>query len=522
MILTLLLLVSPLPSLAAVQDVDLCFEIETEFTDPGGDWWPDNAPRPARGMYFTTKKSGGSPKWYKLDDDGCLTVSLETSTFTLVSAWSRAWVNGINLYSYTEDAETTDRGDLVLEDAGFFLPAHVTSRTFTVPWHQTFGNLAVGMWAAWRSDYGLGSYSDRGCCLSGERAGCEHADGTCDYTGWLCDASVPYQAWEDDNPMELVFVNQTWVGGECCGSMWPGRCVTGDGDPGRCYGGYYNYQADPTLFFPFVRINHAWRFQIAHELGHVIVAKRMGKPTARNGTAPLEGCMGSWFWDASLGALVEADKDDLPGRKSEITREYHSMAAREGWASFFSSYLWNEKEDDCVFNTQIFHDFDLDADMDNNYGASWYYGDQSNEDGSYDCYGAGVDCIGQPDTSDPLSGDIVGIDWLKEVDDAGLCGDGTSYVTRYDRFGTQLDWHHYFWHMYAVQDVSIEDLAALYVDACPTNWLQYDRDDPNGDTSDITWEAFPTHRFMQSAIQHGLLLKHNLEKVHGLSHTDPD
>ena len=75
---------------------------------------------------------------------------------------------------------------------------------------------------------------------------------------------------------------------------------------------------------------------------------------------------------------------------------------------------------------------------------------------------------------------------------------------------------------YAVQDVDIEDLVDLYVDACPSNWMELDRDEALGDTGDFTWETSPPQRILLSALHHGISLKHAAESVHGLVHTDPD
>jgi hypothetical protein len=107
----------------------------------------------------------------------------------------------------------------------------------------------------------------------------------------------------------------------------------------------------------------------------------------------------------------------------------------------------------------------------------------------------------------PLGGIGKGQDWLEQVvlgadapnGDSGLACRGT-LANR----GTEYDWARFFWDMTLPSrgDVDPEDLADLYVDMCPTNWVY--AGDPDTGQPPLPW---PIDRLEQSAIHQGATME---------------
>jgi hypothetical protein len=229
---------------------------------------------------------------------------------------------------------------------------------------------------------------------------------------------------------------------------------------------------------------------------------RMGDRTDTSGGAPLYGCNGCYKDDLSL-----CDTGGN-GDKGLNTREYQSLAAREGWADFYAAFLWNQREADCSINTHVVHDLDLDGDIDDNWNAgdTGDYNEDDSYDGSIDCEGFGVPDVPGLQREDPLDDDIDEWDWLEDVNDAELCGPATlAHV------GTKYDWLRYFWDMYTDEGIDVEELGDLYVDACPTNW---ERAQAVGTTTN----EWPIERFELSAIHHGIGAAHHAQDRNGQDH----
>jgi hypothetical protein len=530
---TLFALLLALSSTPAHSSAHICAAFHTTFVDPGGEVWPDNDDYPLRGVFFDTHQSGGGWVSHQFNESGCLLVSgLNTNLATDVRIHSQAEIDQVTITSYTEGEETYDPGDLTLEMEIKTIPPHVLDALVVfygplIAEPQTWDNLVVGLAAFHESTFHFGEeYSNRACAaLPFNAEECLEPDGTVTPT-YECDDTPIYAGWEDDDPMEIVFVNQTWTG-ECCGDIWPGRCTPSLwSDDTICDSmkpapHYFEYEA-PVQHFPFVRINQRWKFQIAHELGHAVVEKRMPWLTNMGASAPLDDCMGSYWpcsnssppWYPSSPAKCSPCDAGGSGDKSELTREYKSMAAREGWASFFSTWLWNTPGNSgCIFNTQILHDFDLDGDVDNNYGDTGIYLGDVDYNGAYDACIPGLvnDEAGEPfPTNDPEDTGIAwGDDWLADMDNAGRCGT----TSLYNSYSTQVDWQRFFWDLNVDQDISIEELTDIYVDACPTTWHA------GAGYVPVDWTV--PERFYDSMWFYDRNWEYDAEKVHGVVHYEP-
>jgi len=77
--------------------------------------------------------------------------------------------------------------------------------------------------------------------------------------------------------------------------------------------------------------------------------------------------------------------------------------------------------------------------------------------------------------------------------------------------GTQYDWHRFFWDMLTDQDVPIEDLADIYVDTCPINWI-------DGEQGGMSDERLPIERLETSCDYHGYGYDWLQEKNNGQEH----
>ncbi len=493
---------------ATTKSVTICAKITANFTDPGGDFWPTSGvDRAARGIQFRILHDGTQIDGY-MNSAGCTTQTVTSANRYYVTVWSNAKVNGIDIESYTE----ATAGTLTTEAKTFQLDIALSYPTLIIPHHQTWLNLAVGMWAFHRNDMNLGTYSARGCCHNTSHDWYDY-DGTCVYdpgepdppSGGNKELYGPsWGEYAGDDGTTVEFMNRTYTGAGCCGS---------------------HYNGDR----PAVIVLTNKKFIIAHELGHVVVMKRMFERTHTDYTAPLKQspggtiCMGAYkgTYDPANPDDYKSDMDDsdltdtVDNRgKALITMEYQSGAAREGWAHFYSAWLWNRRtETDCFYNMHGVHDFDLDGDIDNNYVDTGKDYNDHDWDGAINCEGIDV----PTDTSDPdhvpvPRGDDVESyatpkDWLEDMYTEGACS-----VSDLSNRGTQYDWQRYFWDMLTdYTTVDPEDLADVYVDMCPTNWAQ------NDDAVDHNDET-PVKRLQLSTTYHGLSTQHTAEKGNGQDH----
>ena len=350
-----------------------------------------------------------------------------------------------------------------------------------------------------RNDFNLGTFSARGCCLSGGGN-----NGT-------CSSGTPYQAWPANPATTLEFVTDLTPGASCCGSKW--TPVNGGGErPAVATRGDTNLKSI-----------------VSHELGHVIVMERMGARTATDYNARLssstigtdEECVGSWvaesldllppisnLYDDTTYPFARRDSDNssvaLDDDKSTLTLEHQSGAAREGWADFYQAWLWNRRtQSNCVIDSHSVHDFDLDGDIDNNYGLAGEGFSDDMKDGWINCEGGGPGDV-DPFPLDPLSSLVTARDWLDDVVSAGACQSPQPALTGR---GSQYDWTRFWWDMTTDQGIPPDRLADMYVDMCPTNWSR----DGTGPTSRQVWK-----RLEESAAFWGLSGAYNAQRDNGV------
>ncbi len=504
------------PSLAVTKNVTICVKIFTHFTDRGGDFWPLNAPRRARGVRYTLNDDNGIRAGY-MDDDGCKVISVTSTDTYAVTLYSEAEVNGVELVSYEDLGDASNGSDPVLEThTAPSVPIALNDPEIVINSNQVWWNLAVGMFALDRSDFNMGTHSQRDCCDNTSH-NWYNLDGTCTYDS----GEYPYAdtgfdhyggprieyGWDDD--MRIEFVYDDDVG--CCGSDWPtweSSNPTESDWPNR----------------PTVHINKPWKFSIAHELGHVIVMKRMGKRTNDDFTAdvrqgflvspddtPCSGMFHPAGFDPSSPYDSLGDEGGVV-KKNLLSMEFQSGAAREGWAHFFAAWLWNYSgtvNSDCFFDSRKIHDFDLDGDVDNNYGDTGVCYDDDPWDGAFNCEGTTPpsDATHSPvPVADALESYVYDRDWLEDMYTATACD-----VDDISNRGTQYDWMRYFWDMRTDSEVPIEDLTDIYVDTCPTTWAK-------NDAQISASEETPVGRLEASTTFHGYEDEHDDQKNNGVDH----
>jgi hypothetical protein len=261
-----------------------------------------------------------------------------------------------------------------------------------------------------------------------------------------------------------------------------------------------------------VAVQSNYRFMIAHELGHVVVEKRMGARTEQPIDLPeFPFCVASYGQDAgSQGGWAVSDPQDpalvwdeeqeewkLVAAKASYSTEGHGTAAREGWATFYAGWLFNTRQQsECIYTQRWAHtDFDLDGDCDTHHGGGL--------EGAWSLEYGGIGSLSEPLGSDPVASWVTsseGMDWLDKAEPT-YCEEDDGIAER----GTEADWARFFWDMTTDQDVSPEVLADLYVDMCPSNWKN---DATSGDFR-------PRARLLLSAAEHGLSTAVSVEDDNG-------
>jgi hypothetical protein len=153
-------------------------------------------------------------------------------------------------------------------------------------------------------------------------------------------------------------------------------------------------------------------------------------------------------------------------------------------------------------------DLDLDGDIDNKYVSKAYM------NGVYSCETSGIQdtgVFGMPDSADPLASWIGARDWLDQVYHiGGVCGSATSASHTIGR-SSQFDWMRYWWDMASDESVPMSDLADIYVDMCPTDWVAA----PSTPIVDMNW---PEKRLERSTAFHGYGSEHTTQRDNGVDH----
>lgn len=226
------------------------------------------------------------------------------------------------------------------------------------------------------------------------------------------------------------------------------------------------------------------KFLVAHELGHVIEMMRTGGRTRKDENAAMGGC------DARVGAGLD---DSGRGR---FTKEYMSLALREGWADFVATWTWNRRtERNCTYQSagHLF-DFDLDGTADNDEPGT----ELDHQD----------DCHGTPFVGHDHPAPMDRVNWLDDLQDpayAHHCEREPDDAREANR-STVYDVAKMFWQLNHRngQGVEIATLTDLYVDMCPRQWAMND-DEASPDASDpYVEDDLPLERLKISAAAHGL------------------
>lgn len=468
-----------LAQVAAAKTVTLCVELDVNFLDAGGDlaigdWFDDNDEdqRFYGGKVIVTDDVHSTA--FNLDSDGCSTFSVTVSVGQTypVTVYTEASVSGVTVKGH-HGYDWSAGEDSVTEYVNWFA---TTTKTILIDESVLWRQMAIGVWVMHRNTFHLGTATaNRDCCYAGSPG--LTSGGECTNSAYF------YQA--DDNPESspttLDYFDEPPPTGGCSTS-------TVDDERAVCQ--------DTNKPFP-----------IAHETGHVVVEKRFGVRTETDSAVNYLNCDGGYTIAEIVLPLDPTEGH--PGGRSDFSAEFQSEAAREGWAIFFSTWAFNRRtETDCQYQAQVsLHDFDLDEDLDDNFGDTGVnFGDEAEGDGAYDCAGNLV--LAEPYGADTVESYAFGDDWLEHMVAATAsteCG-ATSLANR----GTVYDWSR-FWRDMTASDqgnVAPEVLADVYVDMCPENWRT------NASGSQTT----PVGRLTDAAAANSVTSAYNNEKTNGQDH----
>jgi hypothetical protein len=505
---------------ASLRDVTICADYTVQYTDAVntptvpddgvGDFWADNS----------TTRAGIGPEYVirtdvasytgNLGTNGCATRRIEVDTDTtydlqIFSQTRRRGVDIIFRYNDTPDSVT---GNYYWEDGArleeeFFnlptssIPGAVITSNVVIPAIEGWQFLAVGTWLIHRNKWKLGQNLTLDCCI-----GTSNLDGTSDAnclangTGYERDRA-PYLASQPELRIlgkEDLGTTNNVTNNPCCGSRIDSR-TDPDGYISGMSGG----------------VDEQRRYTIAHELGHVLVGLRMGG--RENGqyphNAPLNDCMGSLF------ANFNPQDTDCAPTRGQLTKEYMSTAAREGWADFVTAWAWNVKgHADCETTIFLYQDFDLDGDEDN------WFGNNDWRNGIYSCIGEPE--WAQADASDPTDTFSRDPNWLDGAQKKGVCErfeDDTDKVCLDDppvcdepelmesiNRSTVYDWQRMLYALYKDENLAPGQLSDLYINMCPRDWRPNDGtcdDNPSSPGADlplIRWEASASALGLSTAV----------------------
>ncbi len=147
------------PAFAATYNVTVCADLETDYYDVGGsdDFYTDNDPKPARGVYMEITTSSGASVWADYTDPegsdaGCTTTLTLSSTKTYnVRILSKADIYG-NYIKVYDDSSTPA---IWASSTQSFSPTASTTETFTWGPHKAWNLVSAAGWALQRRDAGL-------------------------------------------------------------------------------------------------------------------------------------------------------------------------------------------------------------------------------------------------------------------------------------------------------------------------------------------------------------------------------
>lgn len=435
-------------------EVEICAQFPiSSFTDGAtGDFWNDGLPKPALGVEYTVTDDFSVITDNLDDTTGCdrrfLRFELLGSRTYDVTFTPNAVVNEVPLESYQLNSSPRDITN-VTQVPVMFLGVQaassfpIQSDLYTLPVQRDWLNLGVGTHMFSRSDFHLWEGASRECCsdyvvetLRLPPRG--NWDGSCD-PGYGDDAYV-------GPPVKFVADSDSNFSG--------GESRIADGAGGTV---------------PVIHTTQAastFKFLIAHEVGHVVTHLRMGDGSNEqtDNTAPLDGCSGDHD-DVAGHPLLDPGN----GNRGELTKEYASTAAYEGWADFVAAWAWNDRtQSDCQFDLWTLHDFDLDGDMDN------IFVNRPQLRGVLDCSGSPEWVQAKP--TDPTASYVGSLNWLQDLEDAADPAGCSVAAGAEENRTTVYDWMKLFWDLTAVGhgDIDIETLTDLHIDMCPRGWAEND------------------------------------------------
>lgn len=461
----------PVAAYATNYTGDVCVDVGVEYDDLGGDRWLDNdVAKAGRGLRVkVTDTNGNNAAWYWLSEsDGCLHFTTTHSTFRF-AVYSKTQVNGVEVNSWAGDAtgSRSALGIVFLNLSANNAGGNTFSYTLTVPGDdQRWRNVMVATMVFRDSDWDTNDAPTEDCCTTG--AG---PDGTC---------GTPANHYQPITGTVDMQAGTTAIPLSCCQSRL--RTLSG--------GTVVDYS--PKSPGASTSANTFGKFTIAHELGHVIAFKRAGDQEVVDQNAPVQGCVGdydtensAWFGNTNYGNL---------------TKEYVSLAMKEGWANFVAMATWNAANGNRTeFQGNNENDWDLDGTLD--LSNAWLAA-HATETRTTDAvpvhmtYLKGImDCGGDPDaegTSYTWPGPntnftIDGRNWLADLEagnDASGCHADSNPDKEANRT-TLYDVTAMYWDLYATWGLSRSKLSTWHVNTCFRTWSSGDVSPPDEDDLEL-------------------------------------
>ena len=434
---------------APTDAVQLCVTVRTRWADAElGDFWTDDSvPKPARGLHLSIEGAEGRRRSVVLSDDtGCAEVPLPTPPVR-ITAHSRITVQGVDAVASPDHRWREGVAIPVRAKAPPVTEAALTwtvdgvgdqALSLEIPSDQVWQALAATGFLLSRSDFHLNEPAPVPCCAL--KSGAQRRpDGTC---------SDRAAVLEPVRPPIVLFTGEA-PGVRSCGRSGPHGQLAIQFPDGSSVDSH-----------PAVHVSCRRKRILAHELGHVIAAMRVGARERRSKEAPVDGCVANF--DGKRAPYTPGDSDHQRSR-GNLSKEYTSEAMKEGWAEFVGIWAWNDPtERDCDYDTTSdAYDFDLDRTMDSVDGV------------------ARLSCLGWPDPAAPKRPAPGG--WLGEAVDQGFGpGWGFDEKCHASRFeanrSTVFDVGTMFWSLAAhpQRPVPAADLLDAYVGACPDTWAPRD------------------------------------------------
>lgn len=251
------------------------------------------------------------------------------------------------------------------------------------------------------------------------------------------------------------------------------------------------------------------KYLLAHEIGHAVVRRRDECLTpVDEWDAPSHvNCDATVGWDGSscspTGSAVCQD--------GLLAPEWQSVALKEGFADFYSAWLWNSRDDACEIcptngpnGAGDDPTADLDKDGDADYDPDLFP--------APDCWR--VDCEGTPQDYPGMLIEpyITQYDWLENLLDHPNAGN-EQCSQPLASVGSSYDVTRYLWDMYTDQGVELSTLIDLYDRSDPHDWA-------GRSVAQAPYDAMPFQRWLRAIYDHypQLLDEHNAEKQNGLDH----